>query len=515
MADEQAILEQQRMVSGWNRAGLLALGPVLAWLCWWLTGGTELTGPGRATLAIMVWMAVWWMTEATDLTVTSLLPIVCFPLFGVAGLDAAAAPYAEGIIFLFLGSFIVALAIQRWGLGLRMSLIILGWFGTRQPVIVAGIMAVTALFSMFISNTATVAMMLPIAVSIIALAARSSAKAGATGEPDPRAKNFPVCLLLATAYASSIGGIATIIGTPPNVILISFLRESTAPEFQLEISFAQWMMWGLPFSLVFLLVAWFVLVRLLFPLPSSDVEGSREMIREELEKMGKVTRGEKLTMAVFLVTVMLWMTRPLLTKLNLGNAADPFFPLGGLNDSTIVVGAALLLFLIPCRQSNGTSTFLMNWDTAKTLPWNVLLLFGGGLSLAAAIKENQVAEFLGHQLAFLDGLPDVIIILLVVTLVVFLTELTSNIATTASVLPVLAGLAMELEIHPALLAIPAAMSASCAFMLPVATAPNAIVFGGGQVGLGNMIRAGLVLNLVSIGLITLFTCTLVRWLLGL
>jgi sodium-dependent dicarboxylate transporter 2/3/5 len=250
-------------------------------------------------------------------------------------------------------------------------------------------------------------------------------------------------------------------------------------------------------------------------LPSVEVQGSRELIRSELKKLGRVSQAEKLTMIVFLATVALWVTRPVLAKLNLGSLENPFQPLAGLNDSTIVVGAALLLFLVPCKEQDGRSTFLMNWDTAKTLPWNVLLLFGGGLSLAAAIKQNKVAEFLGHQLAFLDGLPDVVVILIVVTMVVFLTELTSNIATTASVLPVLAGLAIELNMHPALLAIPAAMSASCAFMLPVATAPNAIVFGSGQVGLRNMIRAGLVLNVVSIGLITLFTCTLVRWILGL
>ncbi len=515
MHAEENLTDRHRMVTGGWRIGLVALGPVAALICWWLMRETELTPAGRATLAMMVWMAVWWMTEATDLVVTSLLPVVCFPLLGVAEIRTACQPYADPVIFLFLGSFIVALAIQRWGLGFRISLVILSLFGTRQAVIVGGIMTVTGLMSMFISNTATVAMMLPIAISIIALQSRSPESGRGREKVDRRANNFPVCLLLGTAYASSIGGVATTIGTPPNLILVSFLSGEGIPEtMRLQIPFAHWMLWGVPFSFGFGLVTWFVLVRLVFPLPKTEIAGSRELIREELRKLGRISRNEMMTLAVFSGTVVLWLFRSALCGLNFGTAAEPFLPLAGMDDTTIVMAAALLLFLIPCRDPNGASTFLMNWETARTLPWNVLLLFGGGLSLAAAISSSQVAEFLGRQLAFVDGLPTVVIILLVVTLVVFLTELTSNMATTAAVLPILAGLAEEVAIHPALLCIPAAMSASCAFMLPVATAPIAIVFGSCRVSIASMVRAVLVLNLVSIVCITLISCTLLRWCLG-
>lgn len=488
----------------------LGAGPLLAVAGWWLTGDTALDEPGRRTIGMMIWMAVWWMTEATDLTVTSLLPLVAFPLLGISPEAETASNYADPVIFLFMGSFLLALGIQRWGLGERLSLLTLRLFGTGQRAIVGGMMLVSGVFSMFLSNTATVAMLLPVAACIVAISDNSVSGESESGRASGRT-GFASCLMLSIAYASSIGGIATIIGTPPNTFLISFLNRQTPP---VSISFEKWLFWGLPFSASFLAVAWFLMVRVILPVPNSPLPGGRAMIEERLRRLGRVARGEWLTLGIFLLTVVLWLTRGLLVRWTVPWDGLEWHPLAGLTDTSIVLGTAVLLFLIPCRHPVEGPGQLMNWNTARHLPWNVLLLFGGGLALADAVRKNAVAEYLGSLLNGLAGLPDLVVILLVVTLVVFLTELTSNIATTTSVLPVLAGLSLQLEMPVALLAVPATMAASCAFMLPVATAPNAIVFGTGRIEMGQMIRAGLWLNFVSVILITLVTCTLMRWSLG-
>lgn len=457
----------------------------------------------------MTWMAVWWLTEAVDVAATALLPVALFPLMGIANIKTVTASYGDQLIFLFMGGFILALSMQRWGLGRRVALFVLRYVGTNPTLMVGAFMLLTAVFSAFVSNTATVAMMLPIAVSVIELVRRGSIGSSDESGPSKEVKTgddpFAKSLMLGIAYAASIGGIATIIGSPPNGILVSFLREQIDGDYQRSMSFAQWLTVGLPLAAVFLPIAWILLTRVIFPIRIKHIQGGGQLINAEYEKLGRPSRGEVATFIVFIFTATLWISRPLLVRTSLPGVAN-------LTDYGIAILGALLLFVIPVNLRRGE--FVMNWKTAKKLPWGVLILFGGGLSLAAAIKANGVAEFLGSQMTVLQGVPPVIVVLAVATGIIFLTELTSNTAATATMLPVLAGLAPGLGIHPYLLVFPATFAASCAFMLPVATPPNAIVYGSGHVTLPQMCKAGLWLNLIGIVLVTLVTMFLLGNLLG-
>jgi len=476
----------------------LALGPALAALTWLflpdsyadpLGNPVEFAAAGRTTAALAVWMAVWWMTAAIPVYATALLPLAILPLFGAGGIRETAAPYAHELIFLFMGGFIIALSMQRWGLHQRIALSALRLAGTRPAGIVAGFMAVTAFLSMWVSNTATTIMMLPIALSVIGLSAVDDARdTSANTAENP----FAIALLLGIAYAASIGGIGTLIGTPPNLFLASFAES----ELGISISFARWMAVGVPLVVVFVPITWFLLTRVLFPVKDEQITADADTIPRMLRSLGSMNRGEKITLLVFVLTAVAWMTRPLLSQLALFDA----HPFAGLTDAGIAVVAALVLFVTPVdvRQR----VFTMDWDTATHLPWGLLLLFGGGLSLAGAISRNGVSEFIGSQVAAIGTAPVLVMIVVVVTMMIFLTELTSNIATTAALVPILAAIAPPLGFHPLLLAVPAAIAASCAFMLPVATPPNAIVFGSGQVDIAQMMRAGIGLNLIGIVLIT-------------
>lgn len=479
---------------------------------------------GRATLALAVWMAIWWMTEAVELYATALLPLVALPMAGASPVREAAAPYAHELIFLFMGGFLIALAMQRWGLHRRMALKALRAAGDHPAGIVACFMGVTAFFSMWVSNTATAVMMLPIALSIIALVEQvepgsvaggagsgvegnGGAGNGSTGNGGPGSKtrpHFALCLLLGIAYAASIGGIGTIIGTPPNVFLASFIQSNLGQE----ISFVRWMGVGLPLVAVFLPLTWLMLTRVLYPLRAVRIEGSREVTEKTYRELGAVSRGERVVLAVFLLAALSWIARPLLVQVQIGDLT----PLAGLSDPVIAMVAALALFVVPVDVKR--RIFVMNWETAVKLPWGILLLFGGGLSLAAAIRANGVGEYIGHQLAFLSGIPTLLLVMAVIVLVIFLTELTSNTATTATFIPILAALAPVFDLHPFMLIVPAAIAASCAFMLPVATPPNAIIFGSGHVTIQQMIRAGFWLNLTGVVLITLLVYTLMMRMLG-
>jgi sodium-dependent dicarboxylate transporter 2/3/5 len=456
----------------------------------------ELGGAGRATLSVMAWMAVWWLTEAIDLSATALLPLVLFPLLGIADVRAAATPYANPLIFLFLGGFVLARAMQRWGLDRRIALVTLRLVGAEPARMVGGFMLGTAVLSMFVSNTATAAMMLPIGLSVIGLVRPESDDAGSA--------NFPVCLMLGIAYAASIGGTGTIIGTPPNAFLVGFVRDSIDPAYRMEISFARWLAVGLPLVAVFLPLVWLLLTRVLFPVARVSIEGGGAFVRDELRKLGPASRGEWTSGIVFLATALVWILRPVLADLE---TAGGRHPLGGLTDAGVAMTAALVLFVLPVDWRRGR--FAMDWPTARGLPWGILLLFGGGLSLASAVQSTGVAEFLGSRVGVLPHLPPLVLVLAVATLVIFLTELTSNTATTATLLPILAALAPGLGTHPYVLIVPAALAASCAFMMPVATPPNAIVFGSHLVTLPQMCRAGLWLNLVGIVLVTLLTFAVV------
>jgi len=465
-------------------AGLVA-GPLLALLMYSVLpesyvdadGQAVLFGSGaRATLAAMTWMAVWWLTEAIDISATALLPIAVFPLLGILPIGRATAPYASDLIFLFMGGFILALSMQRWGLDKRIALFTLRMVGSSQSRIIGGFMLVTAVLSMWVSNTATVAMMLPIALSVI--------------DRIP-GRNFSLSLMLGLAYAASIGGIATIIGSPPNGILVQFMTQ----EYGRTISFAEWMLIGGPVALVFLPITWVLITWVLYPIGADPVPAQGRsaplLFDEEYRRLGPVLRGEWVTMVVFFCTAFLWIARPWLVQ---------WSPIAGLSDAGIAMLAAMVLFVIPMGGS--TRTFAMDWATAARLPWGILILFGGGLSLAAAVQANDVAPFLGSQVTALRGLPPIVLVLAVTTGVIFLTELTSNTATTATLVPVLAGMASGLAVAPEMLIIPATIAASCAFMMPVATPPNAIVFGSGHVTIAEMASAGLWLNLIGVVIVT-------------
>ena len=458
----------------------------------------------RATLGMMVWMATWWMTEAVEIEVTSLLPIAAFPMLGVLPLGKTTANYGSDIVYLFLGGFVLALAIQRWGLDRRIAFQTLRWVGTRPSAIVAGIMGATAFISMWVSNTATAAMMVPIALSIVDLSlvrrtGRTLAEHGGIPTEDADARNLALSLLLGVAYAASIGGVGTIIGSPPNGIFGRFYAQS----YGAEVSFVKWMVVGIPVILLFLPVAWLLNTRVLFPIRMREIEGGPAWVREELGKLGPLNRGEKATMAVFAVAVFLWVFRPLLAGIRVGGIA----PLANLSDAVIAIGAAIALFIIPVDRER--RLFVSDWSSAVRLPWGVLILFGGGLALAAATEANGVGQFIGSLARGFSGWPVMAVVFVVVALMVFMSELTSNTAQVATMLPILAALAPVLGVPPALLLLPSTIAASCAFMMPVGTPPNAIVFGTGLVRMPQMMKAGIWLNLSGILLITALTYLLI------
>lgn len=484
--------------------GLIA-GPLLAGVVFLLIPAAEtpeaaaahhaLTLPGRATAALMVWMAIWWLTAPIDLAVTALLPLVVLPLAGLDGASAqsqfaiAASPYADPFIVFFLGGFMLSLAMERWRLHRRIALVALRLVGARPTAIVAGFMAISAVMSMWVSNTATTVMMLPVALSVIQLADRDG-----SASADPRRANFPTCLLLCLAYAASIGGVGTIIGTPPNLILAGFLQT----QYGITVSFVRWLAVGLPLVVVFTPLAWLLMTRVIYPLAREPIAGGHALIVEEHRKLGKPSRGELAVFIIFMLTALSWIMRPLLQRIAIAGVQ----PLANLTDAGIAVIATVALFVVPV--SIKSRTFVLDWDTAKRLPWGILILFGGGLSLGAAVKQNGVADLIGVQAAQLAGLPGLMVVVIVTATVFLLTQLTSNTATTATLLPILAGMAPALGIHPVLLLIPATVAASCAFMMPVATPPNAIILSSGQVTVAQMCRAGAWLTVIGLILIVGF-----------
>jgi len=432
------------------------------------------------TAGVGMLMVAWWATLVLPVPVTSLLPIVLFPLIGISSIREAAAPYANPVIFLLLGGFIIATALQHWQLHKRLALLILRLAGSRPQAIVGGFMFASAFLSMWISNTATTIMMLPIAISL--------AQVMLGGQPKEITDKFTICLLLGIAYAASIGGLGTLIGTPPNAMMAAFMTEI----YDINIGFAKWMSFGIPIICLLLPIAWLLLTRLLFTFDLPHNNSTIKTVVDELESMGPISTPEKRTAIVFSLIALAWVIRPVLQQLP---------GLSELSDTTIAIGGAISLFIIPSGDKLKKNTMLLNWTTAANIPWGVLLLFGGGLSLAAMISSSGLAIWLGGVLSVLTNFHIFILILSIVTLVVFLTELTSNTATTATLLPVLGGIATAAYIEPMLLIAPMALAASCAFMLPVATAPNAIVFGSGKVSIPQMAKAGFCLNLLVITLI--------------
>lgn len=470
----------------WQKTGLI-IGPILFFLIFFLRPPEGLSITGWRTAAVASLLAIFWMTEAIPIPITALLPLLLFPLLGIAKIDAAASPYANPLVFLFMGGFIIALAMQRWKLHKRIALNIIKLIGIRPRAIIFGFMVASASVSMWISNTATAMMMLPIGISVIELASRNKIEPEFLAEP-----NFGRLLMLGIAFGTSIGGLGTLIGTPPNALLAAFMNQN----FGYHIGFLQWMLIGIPLVLVGLPLSYLILTRIVYPIRMEYLPGGQEFIDDELKGLGPMTFPEKMVAIIFALVALLWITNPLIKKI-----------IPGLSDPNIAIGGATLLFFIPLDGQKGK--FLMDWKTAEKLPWGVLLLFGGGLTLASAIHTSGLAEWIGNSIAHLKEFPIIILILLCTAMVVFLTELTSNTATAATFLPIMSSVALGIGQNPLLLLVPAALGSSCAFMLPVSTPPNAIVYGSGYITIPQMARAGIFIMLLFILLVTILTYTLV------
>lgn len=474
-------------------AKLVALlaGPTLFAFLWLLPRPETMEPAAWRTATVAAWMAIWWITEAIPIAATALLPLALFPLLGVQPIEDAAAPYANPVIFLFMGGFIMAGALQRWGLHRRIALSIVHALGTRPANVIAGFMIASAALSMWVSNTATAVMMLPIGLSVVGLLGES--KDGPSGaEEDPGEHNFRIGMMLGIAYGCSIGGMGTLIGTPPNALLAGFMAES----YGRRIGFGEWMLVGVPLVVVTLPIVWVLLTRWIFPVGREEIRGGSALIASQRRALGSLSTPERNLSILLPLVAGAWVFQPLLGR------AVP-----GISDTGIAIVGALLLFVIPSGAGDGG--FLLDWDTAARLPWDVLILFGGGLSLAGAISRTGLADWIGGSLGALQGWSPIAVMTAVTLVVIFLTELTSNTATAAAFLPVVGSVAVGLGTDPILLTVPAALAASCAFMLPVATPPNAIVYGTGFVRIPEMARAGLALNLLCTAAIVVLTTTIV------
>lgn len=473
-----------------SRIGLY-LGLFLFILLWILPAPEGLSDAAWKTAAVATLMAIWWISEALPIAATALIPIVLFPFLQVGTIGEATAPYANPLIFLFMGGFIIALAMQRWNLHKRIALNIVSIVGVKPSSIIIGFIIASAFLSLWVSNTATALMMLPIAISVLQFA-----ESRRDNGPAP-VTNFEIVLVLSIAYACNIGGIGTLIGTPPNALMAAFILEN----YGVEISFAQWMLVGVPLVLIMLPIMYLLLSRFIFPIRIKELPGGREVILKQLRELGSMSRPEFRVAIVFASTALLWITRPLLV---------PFFP--GLSDAGIAITAGIVLFIIPNGDKKGGKLLL--WSTLKDLPWGILILFGGGLSLASAISSSGLAAWIGKGVSGLGALPILLLILVVILVVIFLTEITSNTATAAAFLPILASSAIGIGQDPMLFVIPATIAASCAFMLPVATPPNAIIYGSGKVTIPQMAKAGLWLNIIVSMLLILAVYTLFIYVFG-
>ncbi|MEL7446658.1 MAG: DASS family sodium-coupled anion symporter [Pseudomonadota bacterium] len=482
-------------------------GLALAGIVYASLGLAEMSADARIVAAIASLMAVWWMTEAVPLAATSLLPIVLIPALTQRSVGETTASYASPIVFLFLGGFLIAIAMEKWGLHRRIALWTLRQVGISPRRIVLGMMLATGFLSMWVSNTATTLMMLPIGFSVLALVSgrsMSGAEAGTAGQAtDPQVEQFGICLVLAIAWAASMGGLGTLLGSPPNAIIAGY----ASTELGIDIAFVDWMMLGVPLAFTFIAIGWVMMTRVLYRFELDEIPGGEELIGDEIAKLGTMSQGEKMVAIVFASAAFLWVVPGLLVEFPSIDAAFPW--LGNLNDSAIAILAGLALFILPGK---GSSQMVLDWkDAERGLPWGVLLLFGGGLSLAGAVAGTGLDDWFGQQVSGLAALPTVLLIAAVVTIVLFLTEVTSNTATAATFIPVLGGVAVGIGADPLNLLVPAALAATCAFMLPVGTPPNAIAFSTGFVTISQMARGGFVLNLIGIALVTGF----VYWLGGL
>jgi sodium-dependent dicarboxylate transporter 2/3/5 len=461
----------------------LILGPLLFTFTLLFFNPEGLSQEGVAVLATTLWVAVWWILEVVPIAVTAMLPIILFPITGAMELSTTTAAFGHKYVFLYIGGFTLAIAIEKWNLHKRIALTVINLIGTSVSRIILGFMVATAFLSMWISNTATTVMMLPIGMAII-LQLKDN--------PDTKVDEneiFGKALMLAIAYSASIGGIATLIGTPPNLIFAGILED----QYNIEMTFSKWIIYGLPISILMLFICWKYLTTMAFKFTQKDFPGGKAEIKRLLKNLGKVSYEEKTVLIVFCVTAFLWITRSfLISKL-----------IPAIDDTIIAMASATILFILPTK--NRKEKKIINWESAVKLPWGILLLFGGGLALAEGFKTSGLAQWIGTQITQFDNLPLFALLFVLVLAVNFLTEITSNLATTAMLLPVIAPIALVLDVHPFTLMVGITIAASCAFMLPVATPPNAIVFGSGYLKIPDMMRTGILMNIISVILITLIT----------
>ena len=461
-----------------------------------LIGHPESISPGAwKAIAGAVWMLIWWVTEAVPMPVTSLLPLALFPLLGLGSIKDNAVPYSNPVVFLFMGGFMIALALEKWNLHRRIALTIVRWTGTNANGIILGFMLATALLSMWISNTATTVMMLPIANSVIQLLTQSAGEL-----PRQGIRNFALCMMLAIAYSASIGGTATIIGTPPNSVMTGFISENL----NMEVGFARWMIVGVPFSFLLIFAAYFLLVKVLYPSQLGSFQGAQAVLDLELKKLGPISKTEKRVLAVFLFAAVCWIFQSYFNAL----LKETGFVL---SDTVVAMAAGILLFMVPSNFEK--HEFLLDWEDTMRLPWGILLLFGGGLSLADTLYQQGIIDIIGQQFAGSSASP-LLVTLGLTAASLMLTEVMSNVALVTVFLPVVYGVANGLGMEPLFLIIPVTLAASCAFMLPMSTPPNAIVFASNYVTIPQMARAGFFLNIIAILLAVIAGMVLAPWAFG-
>ena len=461
------------------KAAALLSGPILFLLS--LILGNELSNGLETVIGLAAWMITWWIFEPIPIPATALLPIVILPFTGIFSLTEACAPYASPIIFLFMGGFMIALGLERHNLHLRLALNILRLTGSSGNGVITGFIISTALLSMWISNTATAVMMLPIATSVVKL----------LSERDGFIKSertFALSLMLCIAYAANIGGTMTLIGTPPNVVMAGYMSSIL----QSSINFSEWLMLAIPIGIILLTVTQLLITRVLFPNNIQSVEGSDQMIREELKKLGRISREEKLVIAVFSITVFGWIFKSQINDL-IGQKL--------LTDHITAMIGGILMFALPVSIKHYRT--LMDWDDTKRLPWGILLLFGGGMALAKSMEQVGIIQLIGESVQSMTNINLLVLVIIVTAIVLMMTEVMSNVALVTIFIPVIIGVAQGLDVEPLLLVVPVTLASSCAFMMPISTPPNAIVYSSGYIKMKDMMRAGVALNIISILILSL------------
>ena len=454
------------------------LGVTSAFVVMLLPTPEGLTPEAHKTAALFLLMGVWWATEAVPVAVTALVPLALFPMLGIVDIQNAANPYANKTIYLFFGGFLIATAIQKWDLHKRIALFVLEYAGSNGASLILGFMLTAALISMWVMNTATTIMLLPIGLAVITVV-----KETVKGLSDQEVESFQLALLLGIAYGATIGGMSTLIGTGPNGMLAAFMADN----YNLDISFVDWMKVGVPLSAIMLPCSWLILTRIIFKVEFETSQETKDLLSTMKQELGQFDGAEFKVFVVFVLTALTWMLRTVLDDIN---------GLEGLSDAGIAMISALFLFLLPSGDKERKGSLLEWKDAQENVPWGLLVLFGGGLSLANAVQSTGLAVWMGNLIP--QGISIALIVILVVTMIIFLTELTSNMATTATFLPVVAAIAIQSDFNPLLVTAAVALAASCAFMLPVATPPNAIVFGSGLIKVPQMARAGFLINVLGI-----------------